>query len=336
MTQMGDNSGGKRPADEDRPSADGPRSPWRPESPAPRRSAGLDDNLRSGTSAAARPHWLARFGGSPRALIWQVLAGLAVVWLAATSLHQLGPREAGVVSTLGRFGRTIGPGLSLTWPWPLERVLVRDTGALELLDVPDAGDNVMLTGDGFLVDIGWQMRWSVSDPRRFAYASAQPRRVLRMAGAAGLRNALAATSLAALADESRRPPLEQQARARAQAEVDRWGLGVRIEALTLRRVEPPARLADGWAKVQSATADVARLGDQTEAYGRELTARSEADAAAFDKALAQYRAAPALTRKRLYYEMMDNVLARNPKIVGAPGPMALPAPRRPAAAGVSQ
>ena len=102
MTQMGDNSGGKRPADEDRPSADGPRSPWRPESPAPRRSAGLDDILRSGTSAAARPHWLARFGGSPRALIWQVLAGLAVVWLVGLQALFMGVVLLGLAWRLRR------------------------------------------------------------------------------------------------------------------------------------------------------------------------------------------------------------------------------------------
>jgi membrane protease subunit HflK len=328
MTQLGDNTGGQRPGGDDNSASDGARNPWLPDSTAPRRSAGLDDILRPGAQAAARPHWLARFGSSPRGLVWQVLAGLGVVWLAVTSLHQLGPREAGVVSTLGRYERTIGPGLSLTWPWPFQRVAVRDTATLETLEVPAAGDNPMLTGDHFLVNLGWQLRWTVSDPRRFAAATAQPQAALRAAGAAGIRTALAGTPLVVLADDSRRAPLEQAARARAQAEVDRWGLGVRIEGLTLRRVEPPARLADGWAKVQAANADVARLQDQTEAYGRELTARAEADAAAFDKALVQYRAAPALTRKRLYYEMMDNVLARNPKVVGAPGPLVLPGPRR--------
>jgi modulator of FtsH protease HflK len=56
------------------------------------------------------------------------------------------------------------------------------------------------------------------------------------------------------------------------------------------------------------------------AYALQITARAQGEAAAFDKVYAEYRLAPEVTRRRMYYETMEKVLARVDKtIVEAPG-----------------
>lgn len=326
---MNDPAPSTGPEPESRPAP----SPWLP-GPAGdgRRAAGLDDMLR----APVRPPrgwaaWRALLPG-PRGALLQVVAALALVWVGFTSIHVLAPDEGGTVSTLGRYDHAIGPGLSLTWPWPLQAVRVQGARA-DLIEVPaSGGENLLLTGDGYLVNLAWRLRYHVADPARFARV-AHADAALRGAGAAAVREGLGAIDLIGLMGPARRDEFERAARARAQAGADSWGLGVRVESLELTKVAIPARLADSWTRVKAAQDEVARLDDQTEAYARELNARAEAEAGAFNADLAQYRAAPALTRRRLYYDMMDTVLARNPKVIGGTGALTLPAPKKPAGGG---
>ena len=44
-------------------------------------------------------------------------------------------------------------------------------------------------------------------------------------------------------------------------------------------------------------------------------AAAQADAAAFDKVYAQYKLAPEVTRRRMYYETMERVLSSNDKVL---------------------
>jgi modulator of FtsH protease HflK len=56
------------------------------------------------------------------------------------------------------------------------------------------------------------------------------------------------------------------------------------------------------------------------AYALQLTAKAQGEAAAFDKVYAQYKLAPEVTRRRMYYETMERVLSKVDKtIVEAPG-----------------
>ena len=56
------------------------------------------------------------------------------------------------------------------------------------------------------------------------------------------------------------------------------------------------------------------------AYALQLTAKAQGEAAAFDKVYEEYRLAPEVTRRRMYYETMEKVLSRVDKtIIEAPG-----------------
>lgn len=55
-------------------------------------------------------------------------------------------------------------------------------------------------------------------------------------------------------------------------------------------------------------------------YAEQMSAKAQGEAAAFDRVYGQYRLAPAVTRRRMYYETMEDVLAHVDKtIVETPG-----------------
>ncbi|HZV08869.1 MAG TPA: SPFH domain-containing protein, partial [Novosphingobium sp.] len=134
-----------------------------------------------------------------------------------------------------------------------------------------------------------------------------------------------------------RARLEETVRARLQQELDAAHAGVAVEGVEIRKADPPARVSEAFRKVaaarQEAGADIARA----QAFSQQLVARAEGEAGAFDRIYAQYRLAPEVTCRRMYYETMERVLAGSNKIIAPRGtsitlPLADPA-RQPAANG---
>ncbi|MEO8456064.1 MAG: protease modulator HflK, partial [Sphingomicrobium sp.] len=77
---------------------------------------------------------------------------------------------------------------------------------------------------------------------------------------------------------------------------------------------------DAFKQVTAAQQDAQTYINNANAYALQLTAKAQGEAAAFDKVYEQYRLAPEVTRRRMYYETMEQVLSKvNKTIVEAPG-----------------
>jgi modulator of FtsH protease HflK len=60
--------------------------------------------------------------------------------------------------------------------------------------------------------------------------------------------------------------------------------------------------------------------NRAQAWAQQLTARAQGEAESFDKVYQEYKLAPEVTRRRMYYETMERVLSQTDKtIVEAPG-----------------
>ena len=82
---------------------------------------------------------------------------------------------------------------------------------------------------------------------------------------------------------------------------------------------PPSEVMDAFKEVSAAQQTAQSYLNQARAYATQVTAKAEGEAAAFDKVYEQYRLAPEVTRRRMYYETMEKVLAKTDKtIVEAP------------------
>jgi membrane protease subunit HflK len=105
-----------------------------------------------------------------------------------------------------------------------------------------------------------------------------------------------------------------------QQVLDRYGAGVRIEGVAIKQSDPPATVNNAFKEVSAAQQDAQSYINQARGYALQTTARAQGDAASFDKVYAQYKLAPEVTRRRMYYETMERVLSGVDKtIVEAPG-----------------
>jgi membrane protease subunit HflK len=269
----------------------------------------------------------ARFGGGgdfpgrpDRSLIgWAILA-LILVWLVFTSVHSISPGQRGVVSRFGRYSSTLGPGVSFTLPSPIDRVKKIDVENIRSIDLgSDSGEDLMLTGDQNLIDLAYSVRWNIRTPELYLFQMAQPDETIREVAESAMRAVVSQVTLNdAMGD--RRAEIEAQAAQNMQRILDSYRSGIQVQGIAIKQADPPDAVNDAFKQVTAAQQQAQSYINSANSYSLQLRQKAQGDATAFDKVYEQYKLAPEVTRRRMYYETMEQVLSKVDKtIVEAPG-----------------
>jgi membrane protease subunit HflK len=312
------------------PSAEGgngPRNPWLPPSrpDQPRRSASIEDLFKNRGPEGPRRVGGGGDGGSnfrlPRRadgkswLPVALMAG-AGLWIILSSVHQIEPKEEGIVTTAGTYTRTLQPGINVTMPWPFQRVEVVDVSTFRSERVPGTeAEKLILTGDQNLVDLSYLIRWNIKDLKQFEFQLADPEETVREVAEAAMRQSVAEQPLDFVLSGAGRAEIEQRVRQRMQDLLDAYRSGVAVQGIEIEKTDPPERVVEAFKDVSAAQQDAETDVNRARAYAQQLLARAEGDATAFNKIYEEYRLAPEVTKRRLYYETMESVLAKTDKTV---------------------
>jgi membrane protease subunit HflK len=258
--------------------------------------------------------------GSGRSLVlWAALAVL-LLWLIFTSVHSISPGQRGVVTQFGRYSRTLGPGVSITLPSPIERVKKVDVESIRTVDLgSQSSEDLMLTGDQNLIDIAYSVRWNIRAPELYSFQLSDPDEAIRQVAESAMRAVIAQMTLRdAMGDK--RGEIEARVTEGMQRILDGYRSGIQIQGVAVQQADPPAQVNDAFKEVTAAQQDAKSYVNQANAYALQLTAKAQGEATAFDKVYEQYKAAPEVTRRRMYYETMEQVLSKVDKtIIEAPG-----------------
>lgn len=318
----GDESGDPAPdAPTPPPRGNGPRNPWLPPSSGDgRRGQTLEDLFKrrgggggSGGSGGSGFRLPQRPGGGS----WVPVAiGLVVLlWLGATMVHRVSPQEKGVVTTFGAYSHTIDSGVSLTLPWPIQAVTVEDVTSIRRDSIPEGdGERLMLTGDQNLVDLTYLVRWNIKDLKLYTFQLAEPDATVKEVAEAAMRQSIAEVSLND-AMGSGRASIEANVRERMQRILDAYRSGVKIQGVEIKKTDPPAKVVDAFKEVLAAQQDAQSDINRAEAYAQQITQRAQGEATSFDKVYEQYKLAPEVTRRRMYYDTMERVLSKTDKVI---------------------
>ena len=260
-----------------------------------------------------------RFSGGPsRSLIGWAVAGFVLLWLLFTTMHRIAPEERGVVSRFGRYSHTLGPGISLTLPSPIDTVRKVDVENIRTIDLGTTGqETLMLTGDQNIVDIAYSVRWNIRDPELYLFELAQPDETIRQVGESAMRAVVSGFSLNDTIGEGR-GDIETRVQEVMQRVLNSYRSGVRIQGIAIKQADPPAAVNDAFKEVSAAQQEAQSYINQARAYALQLTAKAQGEATAFDKVYEQYRLSPDVTRRRMYYETMERVLANVDKTIVEP------------------
>lgn len=324
----GSNDGGGS-EDGDGPSggdSDGPRNPWLPggggkSTEGKRRSASIEDIFKNRGPEGPR-----RAGGGgggtgfrvperPGGGSWVpiILVGFALLWAVLSSVHFIQPGEQATVTRFG--GKYVGSfdqGTNWSWPYPVSIVEVENVEAARIEEVPS---KLILTGDQNLVDLSYSVRWNINDISLFQFQLADPVETVREAAETAMRSSVAEKTLDTVISGEGRADIQANVQTRMQSILDSYGAGITVLGIEVDKTDPPESVVEAFNDVLAAQQDAERELNGARRYSQRLLARAEGDAEQFNQIYEQYRLAPEVTRRRLYYETMEAVLSRTDKTV---------------------
>ena len=266
------------------------------------------------------------------------------VILAWTSYYTVAAESEGVVLRFGKFLKTVDPGLHFRLPFGIDEVTVVQTRRQLKLEFgfyttgytnPDqvprnpVEEKSMVTGDLNAALVEWVVQYRIDDPKEYLFDVRNPAQTLRDLSEASMREVIGDRTVDEVITIGRQD-IEVAALARMQDLAKRYRLGVRVDQVQLKNVNPPAEVQASFNEVNKAQQDrenainiangdyneaVPRArgeADQTirgaEGYRFKRVNEAEGDIASFNAMLEQYIKAPEITRTRLYLETMGDVL----------------------------
>ena len=271
------------------------------------------------------------FGGSGGGLPAAVI-GILIAWALFDSMVRINASETGVVLRFGQFSRLMTPGINLKLPRPFETVRKVDIGS-----VFQTNDQVrMLTRDENIVTVDFNVQYQVRDPKLFLFGVREPDATLGQAAESAVRTVIGGSSMDTILS-GQRTELMAEAKKLLQDTLDRYNTGLVLTELNFQNVRPPQEVKDAFDDANRALQDKQRLEEEAKAYASQVVpeargdaataraeaegykseriARAEGDAQRFNLVESQYRAAPEVTRKRLYLETMEQVVGKTPKVI---------------------
>ena len=294
-----------------------PVNPWDPTpDPAARtrgRGPSLEEMLR-GKGAG--------FGGLPKrpnGKSWfpLIIGAFLALWLVWTSIHRIGPEQEGVVMQLGKYARTVQPGIQFTLPAPFENITKIDTKQIQTTSIGSpkpSSENLVLSKDQSIIDMAYDVRWSIKNPSLYLFQLDNPDGTVKEVAESAMRAAVANYDLTQAIGPGR-GAIELEVRRRMQQVLDEYRAGVLIQSISIRQSDPPPEVTDAFREVNAAQQRRESYLNDARAYASRVTELALGETAEFDKIYVQYKQAPEVTKRRLYYETMEQVLGKVDKTI---------------------
>ncbi len=284
---------------------------------------------------------------SGKGMLAILVVGL-VIWFLS-GIYIVNPDEQGVVLRFGCYNRTENAGPHYALPYPIEQVYkpkvtqimrcevgFRSVGQQttfqqgQVRTMPEEAS--MLTGDENIVNVQFSVQYKISNPVEYLFNVVDQASLVRNAAEAAMREVIGNSQIdSAITDGKLK--IQNDATQLLQQILNRYAAGIQIIAVQLQDVHPPKDVIDAFKDVASAREDKSRIINEAEAYRNELLPRARGQAAAirneaeayaakrvqeaigestrFDALRIEHQKAPKVTEQRLYYEMVEEVLANS-------------------------
>jgi membrane protease subunit HflK len=269
---------------------------------------------------------------------------LLIAGSAWSALYTVPSDSVAVVQRFGRYLKEVRPGLHFKLPLgidvativPVKRQLKQEfgfatpgaTNRWQGSREPDK-ETQMVSGDLNAALVEWVVQYRISNPEHFLFKVREPQETLRAVSESVMREVVGDRTVDEVITIGRQE-IEVESLTRMQALATRYEMGVSIDQVQLKNINPPGPVQASFNEVNQAQQEKERLINEArreynkaiplaegekdqrirEADGYRLKRINEAegDVARFDAVLAEYVKAPEVTRRRIYLETLQTVM----------------------------
>ena len=286
-----------------------------------------------------------RNGNTDPRVIAALVAIFAAVVLSQFAMYSVQPESVAVVTRFGKFVKETKPGLHFMIPFidrydavPVKRQKKQEYGFGSTGNTNESQwssqsefslEKTMVTGDLNSVEVEWIIQYRLIHPKEFLFNVVKPEDTLRDLSESVMREVVGDRTVDEVLTIGRQE-IEAEGLTGMQEVVDKYEMGLHIDQVQLKNVNPPQQVRASFDEVNEAQQERERFinvanGEynrtvpraegaanqkiqQAEGYALQRVNEAEGDVARFTAMLAEYLKAPEVTKRRIYLETMAEVL----------------------------
>ena len=274
--------------------------------------------------------------GSVMRSIGIVFVALLILFLALNSTYQIREQEQAVLTTFGQAQAVTTPGLHFKIPFIQQVTKVNTTiqgfsiGYDEDTNEVVEDEAIMITSDYNFIDVDFFIEYKVSDPVKAIYASENPTLILKNIAQSCIRTVIGSYDVDSVLTTGKNE-IQSKIKEMIMTKLEQQDIGIQLVNITIQDSEPPTtEIMEAFKKVETAKqgketavnnankyrneklptaqAEADKIVKDAEAYKEERINEATGQVARFEAMYEEYVKNPTITKQRMFYEAMEEVL----------------------------
>ena len=273
-----------------------------------------------------------------------VLIGVAALVLligVLTCFYTVDDKQQAVVTTFGKVTDITDAGLHFKLPFGIQEAHLVDVNVYQKIELGystetngdytvNDNESTMITGDYNIVNVDFFVEYKISDPEKFLYSSNSPELILRNLIQSQVRNVVGSTSVDAVLTDGKEN-IQMQVKELVTEILEEYDIGLILVDVRIQDSEPPTReVIEAFKAVETAKQQAETVVNDAKAYQNAQLPDAQAKAdkllqnaeylrqkrineavqqvAMFQAMYTEYAQNPDITRSRMYYEAISQIL----------------------------
>ena len=277
-----------------------------------------------------------------RNIILLVLLAVFLVVAGSTCFYTVDDKQQAVVTTFGKVTDVTDAGLHFKLPFGMQQAKKVDVNVYQKIELGyssyngdeyyevNENESTMITGDYNIVNVDFFVEYKISDPVAYLYSSNNPELILRNLIQSQVRNVVGSTSVDAVLTDGKEN-IQSQVKDLVTQILSEYDIGLTLVDVRIQDSEPPTQeVIEAFKAVETAKQQAETVVNDAKAYQNAQLPDAQARAdklvqnaqylkqkrineatqqvAMFTAMYAEYAQDPEITRSRMYYEAISEIL----------------------------
>ena len=267
-----------------------------------------------------------------------ILLTVIVLMMAGTCFYTVDDKQQAVVTTFGKVTDVTDAGVHFKLPFGIQHVQKVDVNVYQKIELGynsyggavNNNESVMITGDYNIVNVDFFVEYKISDPVQYLYSSNEPELILRNLIQSQIRNVVGSSTVDAVLTDGKEN-IQMQVKQLVTDILSQYDIGLSLVDVKIQDAEPPTvEVVEAFKAVETAKQQAETVINDAKAYQNAQLPKAQAEAdkkiqnaeylkqkrineavqqvAMFEAMYAEYAQNPGITKSRMYYETISQVL----------------------------
>ena len=260
--------------------------------------------------------------------------------LIGTCYYTVDDKQQAVVTTFGKVTDITDAGVHFKLPFGIQQVQKVDVNVYQKIELGYSSsgndylvndrESTMITGDYNIVNVDFFVEYKISDPVQYLYSSNDPELILRNLIQSQVRNVVGSSTVDAVLTDGKEN-IQMQVKELVTRILQEYDIGLTLVDVKIQDAEPPtAEVIEAFKAVETAKQKAETVINDAKAYQNAQLPQAQAQAdklvqnaeylrqkrineaiekvAMFQAQYAEYAQNPEITRSRMYYEAISDIL----------------------------